>query len=69
MRTRTLPAIELPRTVEGRTVFCPVQVSHVDISNCTRCGYMRDAVYDRDDQLLEFVCTPSRNALLGGMSI
>lgn len=69
MRTRTLPAIELPRTVDGRSVFCPLQVAHVDISNCERCGYMRDAVYDRDGEVLEFVCTPTRTALLGGMSI
>lgn len=64
----SLPPIELPRTVEAGAVFCPVQMGYVGVDRCHRCGFMNRAQYE-DDEMTEFVCTPSRAALLSGMSI
>jgi len=65
----TLPPIELPRTVEEGSVFCPVSMSHVSVDRCPRCGFMTDSTSDADGHLTEFVCSPSRAALLSSFSI
>ena len=66
---RTLPPIELPRTVEEGSVFCPVQMGYVSVDRCTRCGFMVESTRDSSGALTEFVCSPSRAALLSSFSI
>lgn len=66
---KSLPPIELPRSVERGSVFCPVRMGFVKVDRCTRCGYLNEAEYDADGELTEFVCSPSRAAFLAGMSI
>lgn len=66
---RTLPPIELPRTVEEGSVFCPVRMGHVDVDRCTRCGFKAESTADSSGDVTELVCAPTRAALLSGFSI
>lgn len=66
---RTLPPIEISRSVDEGSVFCPVQMGHVEVDRCTKCGFVIWAEHDVTGALAEFVCEPSRAALLSGISI
>lgn len=66
---RSLPQVELPRSVDDGLVFCPVQMGYVEVDRCTRCGFMTRAEHDATGALAGFVCEPTHAALLSGMSI
>lgn len=66
---RTLPPIELPRTVEEGSVFCPVEMGHVSVDRCPRCGFMNEPTRNSSGDLTEFVCCPSRVALISSFTI
>lgn len=66
---KTLPPIELPRTVANGSVFCPVRMRYIEADRCTTCGFLTEPTRDTRGELTEFVCTPSRAAFLSGMWI
>jgi len=69
MRAKSLPPVELPRSVDNQSVFCPVRMGPVGTQRCHECGFLTRPTVDSTGQLTGFVCSPNRPALLSGASI
>lgn len=61
--------IELTPSVQDGSVFCPTRMAYVGVERCLQCRFFVRLRYDTEDRLAELVCSPSRAALLSGMSI